>query len=105
MNPQSYDCLLTLALPADLEEEVLDHLAVHPEWVGGFSVTHAEGVGRGNLLRSTMEQVRGRSRRRLVQIVMSSEHAQALLDSLRQTFVTPEMAWWTSPINGFGRFA
>lgn len=105
MSESSYDCVLTLALPADLEEEVLDHLAAHPEWVSGFSVVHAEGVGRGAHLRSTMEQVRGRSSRRLVQILMNGEHVSALIESLRVAFHTPEMAWWTAAISGFGRFA
>jgi hypothetical protein len=99
-----YDCVLTLALPADLEEEVLDHLSGHPEWVSGFSVVHAEGLGAGAHLRSSMEQVRGRSRRRLVELLMQSEHVEKLLESLRGSFTTPEMAWWTVAITGFGRF-
>ncbi len=100
----SYDCLLTLAIPADLEEEVLDHLAAHPQWVEGFSLVNAEGFGSGARLRSTLEQVRGRSRRRLVQLLMRQEHVSPLIESLRVGFKTPEMSWWTSPINGFGRF-
>jgi hypothetical protein len=105
MNDASYDCMLTLALPAELEEEVLDHLAAHREWVSGYSVIHAEGVGRGAQLRSAMEQVRGRARRRLVQLLMRTEHVELLIESLRGSFKTSEMAWWTAPITGFGRFA
>lgn len=101
----AYDCLLTLALPADLEEEVLDHLSDHPEWVSGFSVVHAEGLGTGARLRSTIEQVRGRSRRRLVNVLIRREHVEPLLGSLRASFTTPEMAWWTVAVTGFGRFA
>jgi Protein of unknown function (DUF3240) len=104
MTDDAYDCLLTLAVPAELEEEVLDQLAAHPQWVSGFSVTSSEGVGRGAALRTTLEQVRGRSRRRLIQILMKSENAEALLESLKRSFVTPEMAWWTSPVQSFGRF-
>ncbi len=100
-----YDCVLTLALPADLEEEVLDHLSAHPEWVKGFSIVHAEGLGAGARLRTSMEQVRGRSRRRLVQLLIRQEHVSGLVDSLRGSFNTPEMAWWVAPISGFGRFA
>lgn len=99
-----YDCLLTLAVPADLEEEVLDHLSAHPEWVKGFSVLHAEGFGAGARLRTSMEQVRGRSQRRLLELLIRREHVQSLVDSLRGSFNTPEMAWWTAPIDGFGRF-
>ena len=103
-NGDEYDCLLTLALPADLEEEVLDHLSAHPEWVRGFSVVHAEGFGAGAHLRTSMEQVRGRSRRRLVQLLIRQEHVEHLIGSLRGSFSTPEVAWWTAPISGFGRF-
>jgi len=100
-----YDCLLILALPAGLEEEVLDHLADHPEWVSGFSVVHAEGFGAGARLGTSMEQVRGRSRRRLVELLMRREHLQDLLNSLRGSFTSAEMAWWTVAVTGFGRFA
>ncbi len=102
---EAYDCLLTLAMPADLEEEVLDHLSAQPRWVSGFSVLHAEGLGAGARLRSSMEQVRGRSRRRLVQLLIRRENLEELLESLRREFKTPEMAWWTVAVTGFGRFA
>jgi hypothetical protein len=100
-----YDCLLTLALPDALEEEVLDHLATTPEWVSGFSVTRAEGFGAGAKLRSAMEQVRGRSRRHLIQIPMRAEHVAPMVESLRARFNSDEMAWWTVPLAGFGRFS
>jgi hypothetical protein len=100
-----YDCLLTLALPDALEEEVLDHLASVPEWVRGFSIYRAEGFGAGAKLRSAMEQVRGRSRRHLVQILMRDEHVTPLVESLRSRFNSEEMAWWTVPLTGFGRFS
>ena len=37
------DCLLTLALPRALEEEVLDTLMSHPEFARGFTVLHGQG--------------------------------------------------------------
>jgi hypothetical protein len=100
-----YDCLLTLALPDALEEEVLDHLASIPEWVSGFSVMRAEGFGAGAKLRSAMEQVRGRSRRYLIQMLMRNEHVAPLVESLRGRFKSDEMAWWTVPLTGFGRLS
>lgn len=103
MTDSTYDSLLTIALPADLEEEMLDHLASRTEWVSGYSIVHAEGVGSGAHLRSTMEQVRGRARRRLIAVVMRSEHVAPLIESLRATFRTTEVAWWTAPLTGFGR--
>ena len=56
-----YDCVLTLALPQALEEEALDLLLAHPEWVDGFSVAQVEGLGRLVQLPSVMEQIRGRA--------------------------------------------
>lgn len=100
-----YDCLLTLALPDAVEEEVLDQLASTPEWVSGFSITRAEGFGTGAKLRSAMEQVRGRSRRHLIQILMRGDHVAPLVESLRSRFKSDEMAWWTMPLTGFGRFS
>jgi hypothetical protein len=52
-----------------------------------------------------MEQVRGRSRRRLLQILLSQEHVPPLLDALRIAIPSEEVAWWTVPVSGFGRFA
>ena len=101
---QSYDCVLALALPVALEEEVLDHLQAHPEWVGGFSVAHEEGYGKGAGLHSAMEKVRGRARRRLVTVLLSQAHAEPLVASLREQFKSPEMAYWVTPLLAFGRF-
>jgi hypothetical protein len=105
MSETNLNCILTLALPGDLEEEVLDQLARYPHWLSGYSVTHAEGHGSGAQLRSTMEKVRGRSSRRLVQIVMDHAHVAPLIAALRESFQTPEIAWWTVPVNAFGRFS
>jgi uncharacterized membrane protein len=100
----SYDCLLTIVIPQSLQEEVLDVLAGYPQWVSGFSLLRAEGFGVGAHLHSTIEQVRGRSERRLVQIVMNAADVDALLTALRGTFSSAEMAYWTVPLTAFGRF-
>lgn len=100
-----YSHVLTLALPAALEEEVLDHLQEHPQWAGGFSVVQAEGFGSGTSLPSTLEQVRGRARRRLVTVLLEEANIDPLLSSLRAEFHNPEMAYWVMPLIRFGRFA
>ena len=51
------DCLLTLAVPQALEEEILDLLWAHPEMVPGFTVLHGQGMGAHVALTSSMEQV------------------------------------------------
>ena len=101
----AHDCLLTLSCPAEVEEELIDLLREHPEWVSGFTSLAAEGFGSGTKLHSAMEQVRGRSRRRLLQVVLDESHVQPLLDVLRPALPSSEVAWWTLPVTGFGRFA
>lgn len=100
-----HNCLLTLSLPAALEEEVLDFLQEHPEWVSGFSVVHAEGFGSGSRLRSTLEQVRGRAQRVMVQTVMNDTDCTPLTQALFAQFPSDEIAWWTTPVSGFGRLS
>ncbi len=100
-----YDCVLTLALPQALEEEALDLLLAHPEWVDGFSVTQAEGHGRQVQLPSVMEQIRGRARRCIVTVLMRSVDVDPLLQALRQAFPHPQAAWWVAPLNHFGQLA
>jgi hypothetical protein len=100
-----YDCQLTVALPVALEEEFIDLLRGLPTLVSGFSIIPAEGFGAGAQLVSTMEQVRGRSRRLLVQVLMQQAQVEPLLAALRTTLRSADVAWWTLPITGFGRFA
>jgi hypothetical protein len=80
-------------------------LREHPEWVSGFTSLAAEGFGSGTTLHSAMEQVRGRSRRRLLQVVLCQTNVQPLIDVLRAAIPSDEVAWWMMPVTGFGRFA
>jgi hypothetical protein len=99
-----FDVVLTLILPAALEEDVLDHLLAHPEWVTGFTTAAAEGHGRNAVLQTTSEQIRGRARRRVVTLLVANATLDSLLGSLRAAFQNPEMAYWVTPLLGFGRF-
>ena len=100
-----YDCLLTLSCPAGLEEDLIDLLREHPEWVSGFTTLAAEGFGAGTKLHSAIEQVRGRSRRRLLQVLLAEANREPLIEALRERLPSDEVAWWTMPVTGFGRFA
>ena len=62
----NFNCLLTISCPAALEEEFIDLLREFPQWVSGFTTLPAEGFGAGTSLPTSIEQVRGRSRRRLL---------------------------------------
>lgn len=98
-------CCLTLILPGVLEEELVDHLLEHPEWVPGFTSHPVDGHGRGERYRQAAEAVRGRSRRVKVEIVTECAHAEALVAHLAQTLASADVAWWIAPVTGFGRLA
>lgn len=100
-----FDCQLTLALPAVLEEEVLDALRAQTQWVSGFTIVPGEGFGAGAQQLSAIEQVMGRARRRLVHILMRRDDVAPLCEVLARQFQAPDMAWWVTPIAEFGRFA
>lgn len=101
----TYDCLLTLAVPEHLEEEMLDLLLTHEDLVSGFSVYAAEGLGAGAHLHTTLERVRGRSRRRMITLLMQQDQAVALVDRIKVQVPSPEVVWWTTALTGFGRLA
>lgn len=97
------DCLLTLAVPQALEEEILDALLALPEQVPGFTVLRGQGMGAHVALPSTMEQVQGRARRVLVQVALQQAHLPELLTTLRQALPSPQIAYWVVPLLAFGR--
>ncbi len=98
------DCLLTLAVPRALEEEILDALLSQPTLAPGFTVLPGQGIGRQVELTSTMEQVQGRARRVLVQVAMQQSQVQSLIDILRAALPSPQIAYWVTPLLTFGRF-
>lgn len=97
------DCLLTLAVPEGLGDELLEYLLDQEDLVTGFTVQDAEGLGAGAELHTALERVRGRARRQLVLVPMQEQAAHALIGRLRERFTSPEIAWWTTPLSGFGR--
>lgn len=98
------DCLLTLAVPRALEEEILDALLALPELAPGFTVVPGQGIGRSVELASTMEQVQGRARSVLVQVAMQHAQVQPLIDTLRAALPSPQIAYWVVPLLTFGSF-
>jgi nitrogen regulatory protein PII len=96
---------LTIVLPKFFEEDVVDHLLEHPEWVSGFTTTDVNGHGHSVAYHATAEEVRGRASRVQVQIVMTQEHAQPLIAHLKERLHSAEIAYWLTPVIEFGRFA
>lgn len=95
---------LTIVLPKFFEEDLVDHLLEHPEWVPGFTTTDVNGHGHAVAYHATAEEVRGRADRVQVQIVMSQEHAQPLVAHLKESLHSREIAYWLTPVMEFGRF-
>jgi hypothetical protein len=99
------DCCLTLVFPPSLEDAVVGHLLDRSDWVSGFSVLQADGIGRPLRGNDAQELVRGRARQVVAQIVMNGADARALVALLRESLRDADMAWWITPIAEFGRFS
>jgi len=97
------DCLLTLVVPAGIEDALLEHLAAHPEWAGSVMVAHQDGMGKEANLVTAMEKVRGRARLALVTVPMQAQQVEALIESVRRQFPTPALSWWTVALTAYGR--
>lgn len=96
------NCLLTLAIPIALEEDLLDLLHTLPQWASGFTLVSAQGMGGHIHLATSMEQVQGRARRTLIYIALAQMHLPPLLEYLRQALPTPQITYWATPLLGFG---
>lgn len=101
----SHDVLLTLAIPAALEEDIVDFLLARPEWASGFTLLAAHGLGAGSALLSPMERVQGRSANRLVLVAAGRPQLELLLESLAAEFPTPHVSYWIAPLTACGRLA
>lgn len=95
---------LTLAFPESLEDEVAD-LCHSVPGIHGFTLMPATGYGSGATLRSASEVVLGRASRRLLVTVAPPERLTELLTALSAALPTPDVAYWITPVNRFGRLA
>lgn len=95
---------LTIVMPKSFEEDVVDHLLEHPEWVSGFTTTDVNGHGQAVAYHAAAEEVRGRVARVQVQIVLRQEDGQALVTHLKESIHCKEIAYWLTPVIEFGRF-
>jgi Protein of unknown function (DUF3240) len=96
-------CLLTIALPTSLQEEVLDLLHSHTDVVQGFTVVPGHGMGQGASLTTMMERVEGRARRALIYVVMNQADVDVLLLRMRGTLQSKEVFYWAVPLLASGR--
>jgi hypothetical protein len=99
------DCCLTLLCEPKLEDTLVSHLLQDDQWVSGFTLVRSEGVGKFLHGETPQELVRGRAQRILLEIIMNSADAQALVAQLQHALPGAEVAWWITPVAQFGRFA
>jgi hypothetical protein len=94
---------LTLAFPLVLEEQLLGELLELDPDLPGFTTLRAQGHGHGYAHASISEQVRGRTDRGLLLLVLAADRAEALVAGLRMRLPVVEAAWWITPVLAFGR--
>ena len=99
------DVVLTLVMPVDVEEALLETLLEHPELAPGFTSQKVEGQGQRITFIGTSEHVRGRAACCRVQLVVPLTDANALLDILKARFATSRVFFWMVPTLASGRLA
>jgi hypothetical protein len=101
-TPEFPDSLLTLLVPAALEEAIVDHLLEHPQWAAQFWVARVDG--HGGVLQSGVEQVRRRSQRLMLQFPTRHSDGLALIESLCDALPNVELNYWIVPVHASGSF-
>ncbi|MDD0839561.1 DUF3240 family protein [Curvibacter sp. HBC61] len=109
LSPEPHDpaasspplCLLHLSLPQALETALLDALQAQPG-LPPLNVWPAQQLGPGVPLPSALEQVHGRARRSLVQLMLPTADVPARLQALRAALPHPDVHWWTTPVLAHG---
>lgn len=97
--------VLTLVLPHELEESLIDTLLDHSDLVPGFTSLQAEGHGQRVTYVDTREHVRGRASYSQIQMELTQHNADQLLTVLRQRFSTDRIFFWMVPALASGRLA
>ena len=105
MTHLSTDTCLNLVMPRGLEEAVSDLLLAHPELRASFTACRVEAHGDGVELRSASEHVRGHADRIRMELLLSQQDTERVLDYLRQNLPNPAIFYWTTPILTAGKLA
>ena len=97
--------VLTLVMPAEVEDALIDTLLEHPDLAPGFTSQQVEGHGQRVSFIGTAEHVRGRAAYSRVQMVVPRADADTLLALLRERFATSRVFFWIVPALAGGRLA
>jgi hypothetical protein len=105
MSLESASVVLTLVMPVDVEDALLETLLEHPDLAPGFTSQQVEGHGQRVSFIGTAEHVRGRAAYSRVQMVVPRADADTLLALLRERFATSRVFFWIVPALAGGRLA
>jgi hypothetical protein len=105
MSLEPTSVVLTLVMPVDVEDALVETLLEHPDLAPGFTSQPVEGHGQRVSFIGTAEHVRGRAAYSRVQMVVPRADAGALLALLRERFATSRMFFWMVPAIASGRLA
>ncbi|MCU7923412.1 MAG: DUF3240 family protein [Candidatus Thiodiazotropha sp. (ex Dulcina madagascariensis)] len=91
------NCLLNLVVTPAVEDTVTDWLLVH-DTVVGFSTYPISGHGSSERSMSLAEQVAGKRRQILFQLLLSRTQAESLIGEIRRDFLGSGMHYWLVPV-------
>ena len=95
---------LNLVFAPDLEDAVTEALMSDPT-LPGFTLLQAQGHSSDWARVSVREQVRGRTERRVLWVVIEQARLESVLAVLRQRIASPDVRWRTEPVLASGRLA
>lgn len=105
MSLEPTSVVLTLVMPVDVEDALVETLLEHPDLAPCFTSQPVEGHGQRVSFIGTAEHVRGRAAYCRVQLVVPRADADALLALLRERFATSRVFFWMVPAIASGRLA
>ncbi|NOX68828.1 MAG: DUF3240 domain-containing protein [Gammaproteobacteria bacterium] len=91
------EALVTLNVPPELEEPIVDWLLAREDSTGFTSVpVYGHSTRHDDL--SPVEQVSGRQRRQQFQIQIRADGVEAFIDSIRESFGVAGIHFWVLPL-------
>ena len=94
--------LITLICTPTLEQSINDWL-LEQETVSGFSSMTIHGHGSDPDKLSILEQVEGRKKQVMFQVIMNQENVDELISQLQEAFTGAKIHYWLTPILASGK--
>ena len=98
------EALVTLNVPPDLEEPIVDWLLAR-EGGTGFTSFPVYGHSTSHAGLSPIEQVTGRQRRQQFQIQIRADNVNDFINNVRQSFGAAGIHYWVLPLTLGGHLA